>query len=484
MVVMTTNTRGTTDPTAIASHLDERIAAFRESNDIPGYVAGVYHRGEQTVVSHGTANIATAAPMRPDTGFLFGSVTKVMTATLIMRQVERELLDLDEPVVTYLPEFRLAAPGAAERIRVRNLLNHTNGIDADLFFPDAKGRDALRTYVAELGRTHGALFAPGEHISYSNGGMILAGRLLEAVTGLPYHELLQRELFSPVGMDDSCTSAEQAILRDTAVGHFPDPVHGVRRTDMFTLPDTWGPAGGTPIGTVADLLAFGRTHLADGVSPTGRRVLSAESVAQMGTVSAETGNPLTPPIGLGWLLMPFGETIVRTMSGASPGGVCLLVVVPEHDLVFAAFGNDSRAAMLHDEILLWLLRDHLGLDVPDLVSGVVPVGDLTACAGTYRSDQLRVEVHVVDGQLEESIFYEPADESQERIFTAFAGGSVTGPPRRFVPVGKDTFAPAGMPMATFTGYGRLLLVSYRCLDGGRARYRSAGGRMTRRDEAD
>ena len=77
--------------------------------------------------------------MRDDTGFLFGSVTKVLTTTLVLQQVERGVVDLDERVVKYLPEFKLTTPSAAEKIRVRNLLSHTNGIDADLFFPDARG---------------------------------------------------------------------------------------------------------------------------------------------------------------------------------------------------------------------------------------------------------------------------------------------------------------------------------------------------------
>ena len=66
--------------------------------------------------------------MRDDTGFLFGSVTKVLTTTLVMQQVERGRIDLDEPVVTYLPEFRLTTPAAAEKIYVRHLLTHTNGM--------------------------------------------------------------------------------------------------------------------------------------------------------------------------------------------------------------------------------------------------------------------------------------------------------------------------------------------------------------------
>jgi len=469
---------------AVTTHIREQAAAHCESSKAPGYLAGVYHDGGQTVVAHGVANVVTGAPMRDDTGFLFGSVTKVLTTTLVLQQVERGVVDLDERVITYLPEFTLTTPLAAEEIRVRHLLTHTNGIDADLFLLDTDGRGALKAFVQELGRHCGTLFGPGQYVSYSNGGMIVAGRLLEVVTGTSYHDLLQRELYAPVGMDESCTSAEDAILRSTAVGHFPDPdTGGARRTDMFKLPDSWAPAGSTPIGTIRDLLAFGRTHLAGGMSPSRTRVLSPESTARMQSVSHDMGTPNVSPIGLGWLLVPFGRTTALSMSGASPGGVAVLVAVPEHDLVFAAFGNDPRAMPLHDQILLWLLREHLGVEVPDLLSDPTPVSDLTPYAGTYRSNQLRVDVTVVDGELEERTTYEPLDDMQARIFSRFAGGTRPFPPRRFVPVRADLFAPAGMPLQAFNGYSRQFLVSYHGTSDGRPAYRCAGGRMTRREDA-
>src|SRR5215470_14724177 len=363
---------------AVTAHIREQAAAYCEPGTVPGYLAGVYHDGAQTVVAHGLSNVVTRAPMREDTGFFFGFVTKLLTTTLVLQQAERGTVDLDDRVIKYLPEFKLTTPAAAEQIRVRNLLTHTNGIDADLFFPDARGRDALKVFLEGLGQYCGVLFGPDEYISYSNGGMIVAGRLLEVVTGTSYHDLLKRELYAPVGMNDSCTSAEEAILRSTAVGHFPDPAtKGARRTDMFMLPETWAPAGSTPIGPIRDLLAFARTYLAGGVSPSGKRVLSRESTASMQAVSHDMGTPNVPPIGLGWLLTPFGETTVLSMSGASPGGVAVLAVVPAHDCAFAAFGNDPRAMALHDQLLLWLLREYLHIEIPDLIRETTPVNDLT-----------------------------------------------------------------------------------------------------------
>ncbi len=463
----------------------EQAAASCDATKIPGYLAGVYHGGDQAVIAHGVTNMVTGAPMVEDTGFLFGSITKLLTTTLVFQQVERGAIDLDERVITYVPEFKLTTPEAAEKIRVRHLLSHTNGIDADLFFLNAKkGDDALSAFVEGLGQHCGVLFGPDEYISYSNGGMIVMGRLLEVVTGTSYHDLLKREIYAPIGMDDSCTSAEEAILRSTAIGHFPDPVtKGVRRTTMFMLPESWAPAGSTPIGPIRDLLAFARTHLAGGVSPSGNRVLSRESTARMQSVAHDMGTPNVPPIGLGWLLIPFGKTTVLSFSGASAGGVAVLAVVPEHDFAFAAFGNDPRAMALHDQMMLWLLREYLHVEVPELIPDTTPVNDLTPYVGTYRSNQLRVDVSAVDGQLEERMTYEPLDDAQKRVFDGFSGGLYPVPPRRFVPIRKDLFAPAGMPVGAFNGYSRVLLISYHGKSSGHANYRCAGGRMTRREQA-
>lgn len=448
----------------------ERIRDFCDQNIVPGYVAGIYRGGELDIVAHGTANVTTGAPMRADTAFLFGSITKVMTATLVLQQVERGVLDLDRPVVDYLPEFELATPGAAGKILVRHLLQHDSGIDADLFFPDAAGRDALAIYLEGL-RGCGTLFEPGEYVSYSNGGMIVAGRLLEVVTGVPYPMLVQQEIYGPLGMSGACTSAAEAILRDTAIGHFPDPATGrARPTEMFMLPDTWGPAGATPIGSIRDLIALGRMHL-DGASPS---VLRPESLAAMHTVTHDMGVPNVPPVGLGLLLIPFGDTTVLSMSGASPGGVAVLAVVPSLDLVFAAFGNAPQALALHNELLLALVPT----EFPALARFAAT--DLERYAGTYRSNQLTVEVSVVDGQLEERMTYEPADPSQERIFSRFAGGAFPVPPSRWMPVGEGVFAPAGLPLETLDGHARQFLITYLGDTDGRPTHRCAGGRLTRR----
>ncbi|MCM6773615.1 beta-lactamase family protein [Nocardia sp. CDC159] len=64
----------------IAAAIREQVVAYCDANHVPGFVTGVHHAGEQVIVAHGTANVATGAPMREDTGFLFGSYTRCRPA--------------------------------------------------------------------------------------------------------------------------------------------------------------------------------------------------------------------------------------------------------------------------------------------------------------------------------------------------------------------------------------------------------------------
>src|SRR5262249_30473887 len=156
------------------------------------------------------------------------------------------------------------------------------------FFPnEVTGPRALEYFVREL-RQCPTLFDPGAYVSYSNGGMLVLGRVLEIVTGRAYHELLEKEIYGPVGMAGASNTPAKAILGRTGIGHFPSP-NGLRRTDMFMLPESWSAAGSTPINTIADLLSFARLHIDDGVAPSGARILSAESTELMRTIDADNG---------------------------------------------------------------------------------------------------------------------------------------------------------------------------------------------------
>jgi hypothetical protein len=171
---------------------------------------------------------------------------------------------------------------------------------------------------------------------------------------------------------------------------------------------------------------------------------------------------------------------VLTHGGASPGGTATLVVVPEHDFAFAAFANTPRGGGLHDQLAVWLLGEYLGLGVPDVVSGAPEDVDVRSYEGAYGSSQFRIDVKALDGQLEETMSWEPLDEQQDRVFHGFSGSTFPFPPYRIEPVGDGLFAPVGAPLSAFNGLSRVRLVSFFGSANGTPAYRMMGGRITRR----
>lgn len=465
----------------VKDQLLDQVATLMPALQLPGYVGAIWHDGQQVEFSHGVANLNTGAPMRPDTGFLLGSVTKVLTTTLLLRYVERGEIGLDDAVIKYLPDLRFAISGHAGRLRVRNLLNHTSGIDADTRMPAASnGPGAVSAYMLGLEKI-GTLYEVDEYVSYSNPGFAIAGRLLEVVSGTDFNTLLEREIYGPVGMSNSSTSAEQAILRGTAVGHLsqegsttPQPV------SVFMLPASMASAGATPIVTAADLVAFARVHLDGGVAPDGTVVLSRESTERMATVTADLETPNCPPVGLGWWRPRYGETESLWHTGGSPGGASHLVVFPQHRLVFAAFGNAHSASLLHDSLTLRLLRDLLGLEDPPALSAMPSEEDPANYEGTFGRYQIELAISAAESGLSISPRFLPADDHHAQLMVDY-GGAAESPSFGLTELRPRLFIPDGVNPGALIGMGRLGFGSFhgRGRDG-RFEYFHQGLRVYRR----
>src|SRR5207248_3152835 len=136
------------DADALFRALDARIEAAMAEHQIPGVAMGVYYQGQEYVRGYGVTNVDYPQPVDGDTLFRIGSTTKTFTGTTVMRLVEQGLLDLNAPVRSYLPEFRVADELASERVTVRQCLNHSAGWLGDDFETFGRGADALTRYGA------------------------------------------------------------------------------------------------------------------------------------------------------------------------------------------------------------------------------------------------------------------------------------------------------------------------------------------------
>jgi CubicO group peptidase (beta-lactamase class C family) len=380
----------------MTEQLQEVVDRLVQEHAVPGAVVAFFDGDTTTAVASGVANRNTGAAMTPDTLFLIGSVTKVWVTTLLMTLVDSGKIELDVPVRSYLPAFRLADPVATDAVTVRHLLTHASGIDAADYAPDDLGRgaDAVAAYVDRLGGV-GQVHAPGAYSSYCNPGFVVAGRLIEVMTETPFDTAFRERLFEPLGLTRSFLSAEDAILHRVAVGHLPDPDGGPPlTTSRFMLPSALGPAGSTLMTTVADAVTFARLHLDGGTTQDGQRLLSEGGTAAMSAHQIDLPVPQLGSFGLGWGRREHEGTLMLSHGGGSFGGLSQLIAFPTAGVALAAFANSSESGPFHDALRREVVDGVLGIALPGPFVDDDPPAPPSFFAGTYRrrDAELRIDV--------------------------------------------------------------------------------------------
>jgi dipeptidyl aminopeptidase/acylaminoacyl peptidase/CubicO group peptidase (beta-lactamase class C family) len=371
-----------------------RLAELATEHRVPGAVLGIAQAGEVVTVAHGLTNVDTGVAVTPETLFQIGSVSKVWTATAVMRLVEQGVLDLDTPVVRYLPELVTSDPEVTARVTMRQLLNHTSGIDGDVFTDTGRGDDCLERYVASL------TDVPQNHPlaatwSYCNTGYSIAGRVIEKVTGKVWDEAMRELLFTPLGLTRTVTLPEQALLHNTAVGHVHEGQEEPRRTPVWGLSRAAGPAGSINA-SASDLLAFARLHMTGGVTADGERLLSTESVAAMQACEVELPDPYTiaDSWGLGWFRLGWDGIRLVGHDGNTIGQSAFLRVLPEHDLAVTLLTNGGHTRDLYESLVREVVRELAGVEMTrPLAPPAQPRDpDVTGYQGTYQRTGVRIDV--------------------------------------------------------------------------------------------
>jgi CubicO group peptidase (beta-lactamase class C family) len=364
---------------------------------VPGVAVGVLRDGVRETAGFGVCSLETGQPVSADTLFQIGSITKVFTTTLVMRLVDDGALDLDTPVISYLPELRLADEQAQRTVTLRHLLTHTAGFYGDHFENFGMGDDALARYVASL-HTLRQQTAPGELWTYNNAGFSLAGRVVERVLAMRYERVMRERIFAPLGLTRSFFFAHEAIVYPVAVGHNQvtpgADEHEVAR--RYPLPGGVGPAGAI-ISNVGDLLTFAQLHMGDGTW-NGERMLSEASLWAMQTVQVKAAN-FAEAYGLGWAIQNIDGTAVLEHGGSTNGFQAKLRVVPSHGFAIAVLTNSSRGGALNDAVTKWALERYCGLRARALEQTELPAERLERLAGVYMNPQGEVTLSVQDGGL-------------------------------------------------------------------------------------
>ena len=389
----------------LVAHLDgiqRRLDALARQHHVPGATLAVSRGDELLEFATGVISTRTGVAATPDTVFQIGSNTKLMTTTLIMQLVEAGRADLDAPVRRYVPSLELAVPGAADEITLRHLLTHTSGIEGDYFADFGRGDDAIARYVGSLA-TVGLIHRPGQLWSYCNSGFVLAGYVVEQLTGQPFGQVLQERICEPLGLGSVTVLAEEMIARRCAVGHQPGPGGVPTVPPVVIMGMASAPAGSRTVSTAADLTAFARLHLGDGTAPDGTRLLSAASVAAMQQAQADrpAGTDAPAAQGLGWMLADWSGTRVLGHGGETIGQTSFLQALPDRDLVVALLTNSAGGERLWRPLGRWLFETLADVPMPAVPRPADPAPErrLANYAGTYERLGARYGVAAEGGQL-------------------------------------------------------------------------------------
>lgn len=280
----------------------------------------------------GLANREWNIPNRTDTKFMIGSISKPLTATLTLIQVQKGLISLDKTIEDYLPAFK-NKPAAA--VTIRQLLTHTSGIlNYDIikdFFPRISRQNFTREAYLKVFIDSALAFKPGSQFSYSSWGYFTLGYILEKVTDKTYAQLMSDDIFKKIGMNNSGSYYHTQIVSNRATGYDYN-FGGYTSSDFRDQSNTMGT--GDIYSTVEDLFKF---HIA----------LSNNSLLNA-TLTAEMFAPGMQPVqyGYGWFNKQFKYTATDSVAsnfhlGMTDGFISFIRRIPSTNSMVVILCNSS-----------------------------------------------------------------------------------------------------------------------------------------------
>jgi len=321
---------GTPAAPASFDDLDRYLERAMEEARIPGLAVGVVVENRvEHLRGFGRAD-PSGRPVTAQTPFVIGSVTKALTASAVMQLVEAGKIDLDAPVVKYLPWFRTSDRARSDAITIRQLLNQTSGLST-LSGRDKTGvtnlsDDALEAGVRDL-RRETLISRPGARFHYANCNYRILGVVAQTVSGVSYETYMQRQLFDPLGMTRSFTDPARAKRAGLATGHRYWFNHPVATDAPF-------PRGALPSGyvmsTAEDMSRFLLAHLGIGMP------FDPESLDVLHAPASRRG------YAMGWFVEEWYGERVLVHSGLTPGFRSAVALVPSRGSAFVLLMNASR----------------------------------------------------------------------------------------------------------------------------------------------
>jgi D-alanyl-D-alanine carboxypeptidase len=320
----------------------------------PGALVEVRDRRGRSVLTSGVAGVRTQAPVRGDSSFRIGSMTKPFVATVVLQLVGEHRVALDAPVERYLPGAVRGPGGDGRTITVRQLLQHTSGLPDYLDFLDPLNvlNDPLAHHdtraLVDLALTHPPVLpAPGDGWDYSNTNYLLAGMIVEKVTGHSYGEEIRRRIITPLGLTSTSVPEDDATIPGPHPRGYVRPGPGAPLLDATAVNPSVAGASGAMISGADDLDRFLAALL-------GGRLLRPAQLAEMTAVRATGDAGREYGLGLERRTLPCGGTYwghggdifgYETVGGATADGRQATVMVNVDPGGTDAQDDDMRAAV-------------------------------------------------------------------------------------------------------------------------------------------
>lgn len=297
---------------------------------LPGVAFGVSHAGTTVLLgAQGVADAATGEFVDATaTAFRCASITKTVTATLIVQLAERGRLRLDDPVTSLLA---WTTGTLGPDVTVRHLLMHSGGVIRDgsnaWFDVDMPDRATLRRELKGS-----ATFAgPSERFRYSNIAYSLLGEIAESVTGRTFETLVRTRVARPLGLTSTWGDLTPAARRHLATGYLASRPNEPRVPTPHVAARAIAPAGGL-VSTVPDLLEYQRAQL-----PGDPRLLREVSKREMQRPQWQRATE--PHYGLGWMTWHVDGIRLAGHSGGFAGFVTMIGFAPDEDIAAAVLTN-------------------------------------------------------------------------------------------------------------------------------------------------
>ncbi len=378
--------------------------------EVPGCAVAAVRSGRVELVGGwGLRDREAGLPVTQDTLFAIGSATKAFTATTVGALVDEGLLEWDRPLRDYVPGVRLHDPFVSDRLTVVDLLSHRSGLPRhDLTWVGQPGRS--RAEIVRCLRFLALSRDLRQEFQYCNLGYLVAGHVVEALSGVPWEDFVRGRLLEPLGMRRTNLSVAEMLADD-------DHAAAYTRRDGVIVPVPQRPLPAmAPAGAInssaADMARWLLAQLADG-QLDGAAVMSPDTAKRQLTPhmlrpgSGEMPGLTEYAYGLGWAIGRYREHEIAMHAGGIDGFQTHCMLLPDDGIGVAVLTNTS-ASLMHLVVALRVLDELLGAEPLDVfgflkprfdagmagiaeakaarrvVSGAPPARPLSAYAGEYE----------------------------------------------------------------------------------------------------